>query len=179
MEIFWFKNNHEHRNDMLRFGFMRLHRIGQVIYREFPLEYCSRFGFGEKCAQHEHRHTSLIMLRRGARDVRCLVDSEDSFFWMCPLISEVDYYFCAGYNTEFFERRRMFAPYAWQTEPEVRFYQERADEIVAKWGAYFGAVRRFVPIAPSMGKRTEIGTAKQKWRNFRHKIHAAFLENRD
>src|SRR5262245_23244474 len=172
MEVFWFKNNHEHRNDVLRFGFMRLNQTGQIRYREFPLQHCVRFGFSDKCAHHEHRHTSLFLLRSAKRDIRCLVDSEDSFFWMCPLISDVDCYFCAGYNTEFFKENRMFKPYPWQTAPEISFYRERANELVLKWGAYFGAVRKFVPIAPSMSNRKQIGSAKQKWRNLNQKIHS-------
>jgi hypothetical protein len=172
MEIIWFKNNHEQRNDLLRFGFMRLHHRGDVNYCEYPQQLCTLFGFSEDVAGHEHRHTSLILIRDGVRQVRCLVDSEDSFFYMSSLIAEVDCYLCAGYNSEFFEKKRFLKPYLWQTEPEIAFYQERARELILRWGAYFGCVRKFIPIAPSMWSIKPIPPLKQKYRNIRSRLHS-------
>ncbi len=40
MIVEWYRNNHENRNDMLRFGLMRLDRQGVVTFRQFPLARC-------------------------------------------------------------------------------------------------------------------------------------------
>jgi hypothetical protein len=172
MEVIWFKNNHEQRNDLLRYGFMRIHHRGDIEYSEYPQTDCTKFGFSEEVARHEHRHTSLILIRDGVRQIRCLVDSEDSFFCMCPLVADVDCYFCAGYNSEIFERKKFIEPYSWQTDSDIRYYKEKADELIRKWGAYFGSVRKFVPIAPSMWSKRPIPPIKQKYRNIRYKIHS-------
>jgi len=176
MEIIWFKNNHEQRNDLLRYGFMRLHHRGDVKYHEYPQSDCPNFGFSESVACHEHRHTSLILIRDGVRRVRCLVDSEDSFFWMCPLIAEVDCYLCAGYNSDFFDKKQFLVPYSWQTEPEIRFYRELANELIRLWGSYFGCVRRFIPIAPNMGSKKLVPPLKQKYRNIRYRLLSNFSQ---
>jgi hypothetical protein len=176
MEVIWFKNNHEQRNDLLRYGFMRLHHRGDIEYSEYPQKVCTMFGFSEAAAGHEHRHTSLILFRDGARRVRCLVDSEDSFFCMCPLIADVDCYLCAGYNSEFFEKKRLFTPYSWQTEPEIRYYRERANELIGTWGSYFGRVRKFIPIAPNMWSKIPVPPLQQKYRNIRYRLHSKFSQ---
>jgi hypothetical protein len=176
MEVIWFKNNHEQRNDLLRYGFMKLHHRGDIEYREYPQIFCSNFGFSEATARHEHRHTSIMTLRDGARRVRCLVDSEDSFFWMCPLIADVDCYLCAGYNSEFFGKKELFAPYPWQTELEVRYYRERANELIVNWGSYFGRVRKFIPIAPNMWSKNQVSLLQQKYRNIRYKLHSTLSQ---
>ncbi len=176
MEVTWFANPHEQRNDLLRFGFMRLHRQRKLAYREYPLDACVRFGFSEAVARHEHRHTSVVLICDGGRQVRCLIDSEDSLFWMCPLIAEVDRYFCAGYSAEVFERKQPLTPYAWQTEPEVRFYLDRAHELIDKWGSYFGIVRKFVPIAPSMSRRQPVPFLTQKKRNLKFRAHSLWSD---
>jgi hypothetical protein len=174
VEVIWFKNNHEQRNDLLRYGFMRLHHRGDVEYREYPQNDCPKFGFSENAARHEHRHTTLVLIRDGVRQVRCLVDSEDSFFCMCPLIAEVDRYLCAGYNSEFFEKKQLFVPYPWQTEADIRFYREQANELIRAWGAYFGRVRKFIPIAPNMCSKMPVPLLKQKYRNIRYRLHSNF-----
>lgn len=171
--VTWFRHGHEQRNDLLRFGLMRLHRQGAIRYVEAPLEAATAHGFDEAVTWHEHRHTSVILAREGTNEARCLVDSEDSFFWMSPLIAHVDLYFCAGYSSDFFEQRRLFAPYAWQTQDEVAFYRQRVDELVAELGAHFAKARRFVPIGPGLHSRTPTPWLTQRWRNLRHKAASA------
>ncbi len=179
MDVLWFANSHEDRNDLLKFGLMRLHRRGALKFFEYPIVQASKFGFSETVARHKHRHTSVVLLENDSQRVRCLVDSEDSFFWMSPLITEVDRYFCAGYNSEFFENRRLFAPYDWQTEDEVQFYRKRASHLISTFGAHFGKVRKFVPIAPSMfGPKIVPPIAVQKWRNFKHKVMTSMVSGR-
>lgn len=48
--------------------------------------------------EHIHRHTVLIIVRRGSQSFKVLIEAEDSFYQLCPLISEVDLYFCHSYN---------------------------------------------------------------------------------
>ncbi len=177
MEIRWFKNNHEQRNDLLRFGLMRLHTAKQLRYSEFPLQHCVRFGFGEDAVKHTHRHTSLILVQDGTTKVKCLVDSEDSFFWMCPLIASVDRYFCAGYNSEFFENKQFIQPYAWQTDQETRYYRRRTTELVEAFGCHFTKVKRFIPISPSLGNTRSLSWLERKLCNAKHKIHTALFEH--
>ncbi len=172
MEIVWFKNDHEQRNDLLRFGFMRLHHLGNLRYIEYPQRRCTSFGFSEEVARHEHRHTSLILISDGSRRVRCLIDSEDSFFCMCPLVAEVDCYLCSGYNSDFFEKMQFIVPYSWQTEPEICFYRERAAELIRKWGTYFGRVRKFVPIAPNMWSKQPVPFLRQKALNLKYRLNS-------
>jgi hypothetical protein len=158
---------------------MRLHQRGALKLFEYPIEEASELGFSERVARHRHRHTSVVLLENNKQRVRCLVDSEDSFFWMSPLITEVDRYFCAGYNSEFFVGRRLFAPYGWQTENEVRFYRKRAGDLISTFGTHFGKVRKFVPIAASMiGPKTVPTIAVQKWRNLKHKIMTSLVSGR-
>ena len=155
---------------------MRLHRRGILKYIEYPISHASRFGFSEKVERYPHRHTSVILVHEGKQRTRCVVDSEDSFFWISPLISEVDRYLCAGYNSEFFAGGRLFAPYTWQTEEEIEFYRRRANEIVRNFGAYFCNVRKFIPIGPTLDIREPVSRGTQRWHNLKHKLNSALSD---
>jgi hypothetical protein len=152
---------------------MRLHRLGAIKYVEYDISQATRFGFSESVACHQHRHTSAILVEKAEHRVRCLVDSEDSFFWISPLISEADRYFCAGYNSEFFEHKRFLSPYHWQTEEEVQFYRKRTAELVGHFGIHFCNVRKFVPIGPTMRTNDPVSGVFQRWHNLKHKINSA------
>ena len=166
----WFKNSHEHRNYWLRFGLMRLHRAGQISYREEPLAQCISAGFSNDLAQHQHRHTSVIAVEAASEPVRCIVDSEDSFFCMAGIIGHSDRYFCAGYNVDFFQHRRFVPPYAWLEPHENAFYRRRAAKIIADQGEFFDRVRPFVPIGPDLARRTPLRPFEQKFRNAHDKL---------
>jgi len=170
--VIWFQKAHENRNDLLRYGFMKLHTLGKIGYAEYPIITSQDSGFSDKFVSNEYPHVSIITVNDGPRTIRCLIDSEDSFFWMCPLISEVDCYFCAGYNSDFFLRKQMFTPYVWQTPADLGFYYRRADELISALGSYFGAVTKFVPIGPNMTSGPLKSATRQRWRNLKHKLHA-------
>lgn len=172
-EVLWFRNAHEHRNYWLRFGFMRLHRSGELTYRELPLARCVEFGFDPAIAAHTHRHTSVILVRARGTDTRCIVDSEDSLFWMSPLIALTDLYFCVGFHDDFFTRRTMPPVYPWQTEPEVAFYRGKAADLISSLGDHFHKARRFSPIGPEMELRRQPGFLRTRWRNLRHRLGSA------
>lgn len=168
--VSWFRNGHEHRNYWLRFGLMRLHRAGAIIYRERPLTDCVSAGFDPAMVRHEHRHTSLIAIEASKSKVRCIVDSEDSFFCMAGILSHADRYFCAGYNDAFFREKAFEPPYAWLKPAEVVRYAARASEIVSSQGAFFDRVRPFVPIGPDTARKSPVGRLNQRLRNLEHKL---------
>jgi hypothetical protein len=165
MEVHWFGHGHEDRNDWLRYGLMCLHGTKEVHFCEHRLAEATQFGFDRDVVEHAHRHTSVVALNDGKRTTRILVDSEDSFFWMCPLIANVDLYFCAGYNRKFFVDRTFTPPLAWQTGGEVEFYVRRASELFDAYGADFHKVRAHAPIGPNLHIGTRHSWLMQKARN--------------
>jgi len=177
LHVTWFKNFHEQRNYTLRFGLMCLHEAGEVRYQEKPLADCVTFGFSAEVASHIHRHTSVISIENHGRRINCIVDSEDSFYWMSPLITKCDIYFCSGYSRAFFEGHEFPKPYAWQTESEISFYREKSHALIDMFGDYFPRVRRFIPIGPSMERRSPISHLAQRFRNLHHKVRSRHRQN--
>lgn len=177
IRVRWFRNSHEQRNDWLRFGLMRLHRAGRVQYLEYPLESCVDAGFDPSVATHVHRHTSVVSVETGSERRRCIVDSEDSFFWMSGLIHNADLYFCAGYNSEFFEQRSFMPPYAWQRDDEIAFYVGRARDLIRDHGAVFDRIRPFVPIAPNLHIELPLSWLVRKSRNAHHKLTSRMMSS--
>lgn len=172
VEVRWFRNSHEHRNYWLRFGLMRLHRQRQVVFTELPLAVCRDFGFPEEVAGHEHRHTSVIVVSDQTRSVRCIVDSEDSFFHLTHLLKCADVYFCAGYNSAFFKERTFKPPYAWLEPQEVARYSREADRLAAEFSGWFNRVRPFVPIGPelAMPRPVRLPLLSRKIRGLHHRL---------
>lgn len=175
--VTWFKNPHEQRNYWLRFGLMRLHSAGEIVYREAELAECIGAGFDPAVAAHEHRHTSAIAVsdndsNRG-RTTRAIVDSEDSFFCMANMMPHADRYFCAGYNGAFFRDKVFEPPYPWLEPDETAFYRQRADFLIANFGDHFDRVRPFVPIGPDLGRKQPIGPLARKLRNAHDKAARA------
>ena len=179
IEVTWFKNPHEQRNDWLRFGLMRLHRAGAIVYREDALGAATGAGFAPAVAAHEHRHTSAIAVKDGGRAACCIVDSEDSFFCMADLMPYADRYFCAGYNSAFFRDRRFEPPYPWLEPHETAFYRKRADALIAEFGEHFERVRPFVPIGPDLGRKQPVGPLAQRLRNTHDKAARALGRQHD
>ena len=96
LRVKWFKHSHEQRNYWLRFGLMRLHVLGQIHYEEWPLEACVAAGYDHAVATHTHRHTSVILVESKGQCVRCIVDSEDSFFLCQQSLNTQMYIFVLG-----------------------------------------------------------------------------------
>jgi hypothetical protein len=170
MEVTWFRHSDEHRNELLRYGFMRLAKVGRVRYREVPLSEAASAGFSPSVTTSLPHNASVLLVCSAGNRLRCLVDSEDSFYWMSSLISEVDLYLCAGFNADFFRGKEFPRPNDWQSEDEVIYYRNSAVELVDRYGAYFGKVEPYVPIGPNLGGRDQIGAGLRKIRNARHKI---------
>jgi hypothetical protein len=170
MEITWFRHRDEHRNELLRFGLMRLARAGRLTYREVPWSEVSGAGFSPTVASSSPHHSSIFAIDFEGGKLRCLVDSEDSFYWMSPLISEVELYFCSGFNADFFRGCEFPRPNAWQSEDEISYYRSRAKELIDKHRDDFSKVLPFVPIGPNLSTPENVGAALRKIRNARHKF---------
>ncbi len=104
-KIYWFPHGHESRNDLLRFGLMRLHKQGKIKYIERKFSDAASFGFSKRvCEYHYLRNKSFYFVEKGKK-IYCLVDNEYSFAFVPDLIKEVDIYFCAGYNAELLKKK--------------------------------------------------------------------------
>lgn len=175
-KVTWFNNFHEHRNHLLKYGLMKLHRAGQVRFVVRDSSALIQYNLPEKVINHIHRHTVLLLFENGLSHKWILVDSEDSFIYLCPLIKEVDMYFCAGYNTQFFEQREFIRPYYWQTEGDVSDYRNRVEELIAGFGEHFHKVKKLVPIGANHSHQKSSALCHKrwlakKWANLQDKVH--------
>jgi hypothetical protein len=170
MEVTWFRHHDEHRNDLLRYGLMKLAKAGRLRYREVPLSEAVTAGFSSVVTASTPHHASVLSIEFGSSRVRCLVDSEDSFYWMSPLISEVDLYLCSGFNADFFRGQEFPRPNDWQSEDEISYYRNKATELIDRYEGHFSKVQPFVPIGPTLSPHEEVSAGLQKIRNARHKI---------
>lgn len=174
IKILWFRHNHENRNDLLRMGLMRLHHAGAISYTERTLEDAVRFGFDKVILQYpDHRHLSFLLLEQNKTQVRVMVDSEDSFALISPLLKVVDICFCAGYNSDFFERRQFVNTYRWQSDADLAWYRHTLDRKITALGDHFHKVRRFVPIGPNLSTASNHSGWRQKIKNIDHKFRRA------
>lgn len=168
--ITWFRQDHEHRNYWLRFGFMRLHRAGQLHYVERPWDDRVASGFEAEPTAEALKGNSLLVVEDGGVRRRCVVESNDSFFVMSHLVDHTDLYFCAGYNREFFVERRVPKRLAWQSEADAAVYVLRGADLIAEHAKNFDRVRPFIPIGPNLHRQTPLPAWRRTWRNARHKI---------
>lgn len=174
----WFRNSHEQRNDLLRYGFMLLHKKGDINYCEKDLASAPGDLVPERVRCHVHRHTSYVVLKKGGRIRKILVDSEDSFYMLCDLMRDVDLYFCAGYNSNFFIEKRFPGAYEWQSEEDISWYRNRTKELIDAYGSYFKKVKKFIPIGPNFATTIKTGFVKRKYLNLRDKLSNFFLKKR-
>lgn len=147
--LIWFQNSHEHRNHLLKYGLMKLDRAGRIHFTVQDNSALAYYYVSEKLRRHVHRHTTLILFQEGLSRKWILVDSEDSFFCLCPLIEEVDLYFCAGYSSQFFQEKSFITPYTWQTEEDIKEYKDKSYNLIQNFGDHFSKVRKLVPIGPN------------------------------
>lgn len=171
-QVTWFRHSHENRNDLLRFGLMRLHYRGEIRYVELPFDDIERFGFSKAVTgQKDPRHLSFLLVQTGTNKLRCLVDNEDSFALVTPLIAEVDVCFCAGFNSDFFEKKQFVHAYSWQDEIDIRGYKKLMEEKLEKLGTHFGKIKKFIPIGPNQGSSVPVAAWKQKLRNVESRLN--------
>ena len=149
-EIVWFKNNHEQRLYWLKFGLMQLHKLKQIKFIEKDNSELHKEDIHHKIVGHEHRHTAIIKVRINDVYKFALIDAEDSFFQLCPLIQYVDLYYCSAYNTDFFSYKKFDVKLLWQNEDDVLVYRTLATKIINDFGVYFHKVRKLFPIGPNL-----------------------------
>jgi hypothetical protein len=171
-KITWFRHHHENRNDLLRFSLMRLHYQGEVHYTERPFTEAGNYGFSKAVTTYpDPRHLSFLLVQNNKTTIRCLVDNEDSFALISPLIKEVDVVFCAGYNSDFFEKKQFVNPYAWQDDTDLAWYKNTIERKIQDIGPHFHKIKKFVPIAPNLANPLPLSGWKRKYRNLEHKLN--------
>jgi hypothetical protein len=172
MKITWFRHDHENRNDLLRFGFMRLELAKEIEYKERPFKDAFRFGFNKALLEFpDIKHLSFILFEKKGFKVKCIVDSEDSFVLVSPLIEFADLYLCAGYNADFFERKKFIAAYRWQDENDLAWYKETLEKKILLLGDHFYKTRRFIPIAPNLTNHLTFPLFKRKLLNMENRFN--------
>jgi hypothetical protein len=170
-KITWFRHNHENRNDLLRFGLMKLHFDGMIRYIEKPFCEITKYGFSNAVLNYpDHRHLSFLSITNNKTSIRCIVDNEDSFALLSSLISESDVYFCAGYNSDFMENKRFVKAYNWQDETDLNWYKETLKKKIDQYGVHFYKIKKFIPIAPNLAMSVPFSSMKRKLLNLDHKM---------
>ncbi|WP_256009572.1 hypothetical protein [Desertivirga xinjiangensis] len=170
-EIIWLRHTHENRNDLLRFGLMKMHLEGRIFYTEKPIHFATLYGFSDKVAQSSHKGLSFLVLRKGRTMKRIIVDSEDSFIFTSEHIKECDLYFCSGYNIDFFENRQFPECLKWQNENDLNWYRQKVKIKIDTLGEHFNRVKKFVPIGPEMTLKIKRNFVQQRFFNIRNRIY--------
>ena len=171
-KVIWFRHPHDGRNELLRFGLMRLHYNGVLTYAELPFDEAFKYGFSRVITTYpDIRHLSFLVIKKNATTIRCVVDNEDSFALISPLIKEVDVYFCSGYNSDFFEKKQFVKPYNWQKEQDIIWYKDTIDRKINELGDHFYKIKKFIPIAPNLYHNVPLSWPMRKFRNIEHRIN--------
>lgn len=172
-KVTWFHHDHEQRNYWLRFGFMRLAQQGALHYREKPYAARGEAGFDLAQTDPAEKGVTLLEIQEGGSRRRCIIESNDSFLMMSSHITQADLYFCAGYNTAFFQDRQRPTPLAWQGPQDVAPYHRQADHLIETLGPHFHKVRPFIPISPHMVKLYDRPAWRQRFDKLSHRLALA------
>jgi len=174
VKVHWFRDKPEERNDWLRFGLMELAQKKEISYYEWDLKKMTKYGFSKEIlSNHSLRHLSFLVVEEGTRKVKCIIDNEDSFVLFSDLIVYTDVYFCAGYNSDVFERKSTPKFYKWQTETDVKWYVDLLSKKIPLFESHFHKVRKFIPIGPNLWKEIPISKLKRFYLNNLHRIRKA------
>jgi len=177
MTICWYRHTHENRNDLLRFGLMRLHANKQITYIEKNIQQATEANFSNGLANDEHKHLSFIEIADKNIRKKIVVDNEDSFIHCSKYIAEADYYFTAAYNTAFYKHKLFPKVYDWQTEKETQWYISKSAEIIKDLGKHFHKVKPFIPITPNLSYSVKNNFIKQKLINIISRFTTQFKGN--
>jgi len=168
----------ENRNDLLRFGLMRLHMAKEIIYIEQDISHAVSAGFSKNISTDKHHYLSFLLLQNKSGSARIIVDNEDSFIHCSPFLKEADYYFTAAYNSDFYKNKIFPGVYGWQKGNDISWYQSESSSIIEKLGDHFYKVKPFVPIAPSLTSGEKKNRINQRMINITNKI-TVFFQNRN
>ncbi|MFP5042389.1 hypothetical protein [Parasediminibacterium sp. JCM 36343] len=172
VKVIWFKNSHEQRLNWLKFGLMQLHIQKKIVFLEKDSKTLSGESISDAAKQHTHKHTVLIKVIKKGEAKWVMADAEDSFFFVQPLIKDVDLYFCSAYNTDFFVNKKFEYKLPWQSDKDIKEYKAIANDLIDKYGSHFHKARRLAPISPSLFPATPSkGALSQKISNIVYKIH--------
>lgn len=176
VKVTWFKNSHEQRLNWLKFGLMQLHHLKQIIFIEKNNAELIKENLHPDIVNHIHRHTVLVKVQIEKSIKFVLVDAEDSFFQLCPLIEYVDDYYCSAYNTDFFHHKKFNTKFEWQSEADIESYKIKANELIEKFGAHFQKVKKLFPIGPNLDFESRTRNFFwQKYSNLKNKIYQWFI----
>ncbi|WP_210967745.1 hypothetical protein [Dolichospermum flos-aquae] len=178
-KIIWFTNSHEHRNHLLKYGLMKLARQRKIEFIEQDNSHLLDYNLPLSLKNHTHRHTNLLMYINGNKTIKILVDSEDSFVHLCPLIEDVDIYFCAAYNHDFHVEKKFIQKYDWQTNEDVAEYEEKSRQLISDYNDHFCKINKFIPIGFNLSHPIQNSYLKQKVINIRHKITNLLLKQKN
>lgn len=170
VKVHWFRDTPEERNDWLRFGLMELAKKKEIRYSEWDLKKMPKYGFSTEILSKSIRHLSFLVVEDGNRKIKCIIDNEDSFALFSELIVYADVYFCAGYNSDVFERKSIPKFYDWQTAEDVAWYTDMLSKKILLFEDQFYKVRKFVPIGPNLWRDVPVGKAKRLGLNIQHRI---------
>jgi len=177
-KIIWFTNSHEHRNHLLKYGLMQLDQKKKIKFVERDNSSLLDYQVSSTINEHVHRHTSFLIYINGNKTKKILLDSEDSFVHLCPLIKDVDIYFCAAYNTNFHLEKKFVDIYEWQSEEDVIEYRKKSQDLILNFGEHFYKIRKFIPIGPNLSQPISRSLLQQKKLNVIDKVFKIFLKQR-
>ena len=168
----------ENRNDLLRFGLMRLHLAKEIIYIEQDISQAFLAGFSKKISSDKHNHLSFLSLENKSRSTKIIVDNEDSFIHCSPYLKEADYYFTAAYSSDFYKNKTFPKVYNWQKEDDINWYQTESSSIIKRLSEHFYKVKPFIPIAPNLTSSEKKNRFNQGMINAANKM-TKFFKNRN
>lgn len=180
VRIIWFPQVNENRNNLLKYSFMKLHKAKKIEYIEKNQDQARKYNVERIVKNNTYKEVSFFLYCNKDKIAKILVDSNDSFFQLCPLIKETDIYFCAGYSTDFFEKKAFIKPYEWQTEEDVFWYKRKSQELINEYGNFFPKVRKFIPVPPGLTGdcKTNKFYIHQKLINIRSHFYNKFYKKR-
>ena len=180
IKIIWFKNAHEQRLNWLKFGLMQMHFNKKLSFCEKDNVEINKEKVTDVIKTHVHRHTVIIKVIKDNSAKFILVNAEDSFFHLRPLVKDVDLYFCSSYNSDFFIHKKAEFILSWQNESDVEEYKKIATELIQNFGNNFYKVKKLCPIGPSLDfAPTFEAPFKGKLNNLKYKLHRLFLGTND
>jgi hypothetical protein len=178
-KIIWFTNSHEQRNHLLKYGLMKIAKEGKIEFLEQEHSQLLEYNFPSPIKEHIHRHTSFLLYVNGNRTKKILVDSEDSFVHLHPLIQDVDIYFCAAYNHDFHAEKQFIQKYSWQTDDDVLEYERKSQKLILDFGDHFHKIKKFIPIGFNLSHPIKHSYIEQKIINVKHKLIKSVFKRKD
>lgn len=168
-EITWFANSHDHSVHYIKLGLMRLHRAGEIVFRERPNATAGDL-LPAPVRAHPHRRTAVLRVRDGARARLIVLDGEDSIFQTSPLIQWCDLYFSCTYRSRFFSGDSFDLELPWQTDGELDHYQREYGRLQQAFAPHLHKGRPLVPIGPDLDAALPMTWVGARWRGVKHRL---------